>query len=369
MSFDRIWAIGGFVYSEMVHEIRLQKDLSLLDPRNKNHSYFIRKHDFNRSIKSAQTEKKFVFTCQSKVGDNKRLIEYGFGKRDRPFFIPRYYPSDYLSILCTYSILQEYDFSLGKFIKSILDDHLNDDDLVRKLVFALHLLTYYDIGQPEASEINYKKFFSKANERRDAVLKILSDPPKFQSEYNEFLKKKVFEQKRAWCSLRDFFKSLEFKPYFHSALKAAGFKNMPILDDPSLLASFELPGDVWNNNSKFRLCILKDTGFDQETDSMARVIRKIYGQGITKGYPEQFDITFDFVPRMCDTENCSICPYGILEGRASEFDKVCNPNAQKYCPVALVCCNYRLVCNGSSCVLRQLFIKLQSKQTPAASLI
>jgi len=36
----------------------------------------------------------------------------------------------------------------------------------------------------------------------------------------------------------------------------------------------------------------------------------VHEQHILSGYPEQFDITFDFVPRMCDKGNCALCPYG-----------------------------------------------------------
>ena len=41
--FRRIWDVGGFVYSNLVHEIKVKKDFGLLNPQNKAKSFIIPK--------------------------------------------------------------------------------------------------------------------------------------------------------------------------------------------------------------------------------------------------------------------------------------------------------------------------------------
>lgn len=192
----------------------------------------------------------------------------------------------------------------------------------------------------------------KATDRCSRVMQILNDDEAFERAFRVFREKQIYQQKRAWCSVRDFFKSPEFNQFFKNALRSHNFKDIEQLKDKSLLLSFELPGDVWNNNPKFRKCLLDDTPYTDKKGSMPQVIREMYiMECITDAYPEQFDITFDFVPRMCDKENCSICPYGLLNQRAVDFEKVCSMSEGKYCPVILSSCNYRYACNPRECPL------------------
>ncbi|MGB9748115.1 MAG: hypothetical protein ACPLXM_14410, partial [Bacteroidales bacterium] len=44
-------------------------------------------------------------------------------------------------------------------------------------------------------------------------------------------------------------------------------------------------------------------------------------------YPEQFDVTFDFVPRMCNKKLCDVCPFGN-----NGIEYTCIPAKDKYCP-------------------------------------
>ena len=81
-----------------------------------------------------------------------------------------------------------------------------------------------------------------------------------------------------------------------------------------------------------------------KTWNMPQIIRDIYNQlknakDIDGFYPEQFDITFDFVPRMCSARACHICPFG-----KNGADLTCIPTKDKYCPVALVSCGYVSKC-------------------------
>ena len=64
-------------------------------------------------------------------------------------------------------------------------------------------------------------------------------------------------------------------------------------------------------------------------------------------YPEQFDITFDFVPRMCDKILCNVCPFG-----KDGVEHTCIPTKDKYCPVALFSCGYTAICSEENCILK-----------------
>ncbi len=60
MPFERIWDIGGFVFSDLIDTIKKKNTLELLDPENEI-SFIKRKNDG------------FVFTSLSKVNENKIL--------------------------------------------------------------------------------------------------------------------------------------------------------------------------------------------------------------------------------------------------------------------------------------------------------
>lgn len=169
MSFDRIWSICGFIFSEIVHQMNKKRDLSILNPSNKDSAYFIkRRHHPDRDLfgfKDSDYDK-YLFVSRQKVNGNKRLLDYDFKKDTLAYFIPRYYPSDYKAILYTYTILEAFDNSLIKYIVSFLNNHIEDISLVPKLLFSLYLLTYYDVGQPKASDINFSQFSKDAKTRK-----------------------------------------------------------------------------------------------------------------------------------------------------------------------------------------------------------
>lgn len=85
---------------------------------------------------------------------------------------------------------------------------------------------------------------------------------------------------------------------------------------------------------------------------MPKVIRELYNQlknskEVNDFYPEQFDITFDFVPRMCNKKLCNVCLFGN-----NGVEKICIPTDDKYCPVALVSCDYIATCKRDDCILK-----------------
>jgi len=209
----------------------------------------------------------------------------------------------------------------------------------------------FTIEQPKSGDLSdFAGNIKKANERKNRIKNILDNPYEFSNEYNIFLKDTVFNKKRAWCSLRDFLKSPEFKQYFEVALREEGLIDNDFIKlfSYEALTQLELPGDVWNNNSKFRNCILKDTNYENSKKSLNKILRDFFNKNSPDiiGYPEQFDITFNFVPRMCELNNCDLCPIYKINNKENNFSKICLKNEKMYCPVVLLGCNYKNNCKG-----------------------
>jgi len=347
MAFERIWEVGGFVFSELTSNFKKNRNLELLNPNQSNS--FIEKNGKGG----------YIFKSNSKVGNNSILIKsYGYKETDIVEFTPRYYPSDYYSFLFTFDILSKYDFSLTKFVVEQINKHCEKDDFIKRILFSLYLLTYLDIGQPSKTDIkDFDKNIGKAKERTEKVRIILDDSNNFEKEFEIFKKDTIFKQKRAWCSLRDFFKSPEFNMYFKNSLEKENVDTSQLFSLKSF-QQFELPGDVWNNNSKFRNCILENTEYENSKKGLNKILRDYFEKNkedLGDSYPEQFDITFDFVPKMCENNNCDICPIGLLKGKAnSKFKKTCVINKDYYCTVALTNCNYKIDCYGENCKLIKL---------------
>jgi len=339
MPFQRIWDIGGFVFSELICEAKKQNSLNLLNPEQENS--FVKKVD-----------DKFTFVSKSTADNNPILDQYNdIFENGKVKFKSRFFPSDYLAILYTFVFLKDYDLSFSKFIKQVYCRHKDKNDFIKRILFSLYLLSYYEIGQPKSSDLgDFTTNMKKANERKNKIKDILSNHDKFSNEYETFLKDKVFKQKRAWCSLRDFLKSPEFKQYFEVALREEGLIDSDFIKlfSYEALTELELPGDVWNNNSKFRNCILKDTNYEKSKKSLNKILRDFYNKNHQHiiGYPEQFDITFDFVPRMCELNNCDLCPIYKINNKENNFSKICLKNKKMYCPVVLLGCNYKNNCKG-----------------------
>jgi len=120
----------------------------------------------------------------------------------------------------------------------------------------------------------------------------------------------------------------------------------------------ELPGDVWNNSPLFRnnlLANVLDIDSVPKGWGMPKIIRELYSQlknkeEINDFYPEQFDVTFDFVPRMCNKKLCNVCPFG-----QNGVESICIPTPNKYCPVALLTSGYITRCVGDQdeCILKK----------------
>src|SRR4030042_2223701 len=46
MAFERVWNVGGFVFSEIADQITKKRDLELLNPQHPQKSFFIKRDDY-----------------------------------------------------------------------------------------------------------------------------------------------------------------------------------------------------------------------------------------------------------------------------------------------------------------------------------
>lgn len=347
MTYQQIWDKGGFVYSNIVSAYENENEkIERLINCGADDSFYKKIDDNGKS-----TKVRYGFVSRIKVPDddsNPLMKDYGYDKNKTVTFTSRYYPSDLKSIMQTLMILDDEKFerSIIRFIEYVMNE-LGGDKSINKIAFGFYLLGYYKIGKPKSTE--YNKIMADAKENTKSVLDILKDKGEFKRMFENEWKSHKFDQKRVWCSLRDYVKSPEFKGYM-----SEGFKNIDkneLIDKWDNLdqSELELPGDVWNNKSKFKTCLFKNIVDIKKNETSPRFIRhvyddfKIYEKHV--GYPEMFDVTFDFVPRMCTNNLCDFCIFN----EDNKLGCLCTKDESKYCPVIMISCGYANKCKIKEC--------------------
>lgn len=317
MRFEAVWDKGGYVFSELVYEYKRSKLL----PRQ------------------------ILNTHYEKYKDNKSKERFRFKSSDNRTFASRYITNDYHNILNTLEVLNHYERNIINFIVDIIKRFKNREDLLVRIACSLHLLTY---------QLDGKKANSKETSR------VLNDKREFEKKVENFKKNSTLGKKRLWCCIRDYKKGLYHKVFSEAIREVTGREASKFISiwDNLPMEQIELPGDVWNNSPLFKnnlFAKILDIDSIPKTWGVPEIIRDIYKQlkdseEIINFYPEQFDITFDFVPRMCSKKLCNACPFG-QKGVAL----VCIPSEDKYCPVALLSCGYTAKCVGKEgdCILKE----------------
>lgn len=318
MRFEAVWDKGGYVFSELIYEYKRSKLL----PRQ------------------------ILNTHYEKYKDNKSKEKFRFKSSDNRTFASRYITNDYHNILNTLEVLNHYERNIINFIVDIIKRFKNREDLLIRIACSLHLLTYQLDGK-------------KANSKE--TLRVLNDKREFEKKVENFKKNSTSGKKRLWCCIRDYKKGLYHKVFSEAIREVTGREASKFISiwDNLPMEQVELPGDVWNNSPLFKNNLfdkILDIDSIPKTWGMPEIIRDIYKQlkysgEINDFYPEQFDITFDFVPRMCSNKLCNVCPFG-QKGVAL----VCIPSEDKYCPVALLSCGYTAKCVGKEeegCILKE----------------
>ena len=363
MKFEIIWDVGGFVFSDMLYKYKYSKNgMDVLNPDYQG-AFFIKKQDGE-----------FTFISSLNASDNptkngKELLnKYGFNGDNRVRFVSRFYPADYISIFYTLHTLKTFDKDFISYIIYALEmaKSNNPKEIVKTFAYALYILTYEGIGQPSKNDLNYDELMNKAKNRTNQIIKTLNSKELLKNEIDSFYNRGTqFKIKRIWCCIRDYIKSDEFgKKCFKAELvkRKVDKKLIDSLFSYDAKSTIELPGDVWNNNEIFRKCLFKNLELTSKEEKMDlnKLLRQKYEQSNIKvGYPEQFDVTFDLVPRMCEKGNCDICPFGIYD-KESIIEKICINDKNKYCTVAQICCGYRCECKPDKCVIKN-YIRNKNK--------
>ena len=275
----------------------------------------------------------------------------------------RFYPTDYAAIYFTLDMLEKkFNRSFFSFIKWAIGNNPEKEGLER-LLYAFWVLGYRGVGQWDVekikSDIAITEDYQRILKEKTEILEEFSyngfDSKYYKKEFARGHKKSNrFKSKRAICYLRDLFKY----PLCADILsKKLGEKSFNLLKSqiPDVL---EFPGDVWNNNRVFQKC-LNIVDSKRKTDSPNYLIRKLYDELCDKigkekvgCYPEQFDCSFNFVPRMCDVSgqaNCQFCPIEpkYLEKNSNHIhipDEFCHHNKDKFCPFLLFAVGYKVKC-------------------------
>jgi hypothetical protein len=396
MSFRQIWDKGGFVFSEIAQTFMANKNIDHLTDFQT---------DFKTNFKAVGNDGyQFQSTIeyeQVSGEQQKRLARYYTNDElqnlGKIVFKSRFYTDDYVCMLHTLSALQGYNCSLTKYLAKVLKQVeqmglTQQGDAVKYAVlgmaYALHRLTYEVSFKVNNKRITYKKtdaekiniveyvqqYFDGASHATSLQTDIFSNPKVFKDKLDKFFKsgEKFNSMKRVWCALRDYLKDPAYCDDFKAELQRRGV-SQALLDalfdakqnHHNACQWIELPGDVWNENSEFRRCITKDT-----SGKLGALLRKEYEklsvQGTVEGYPEEFDTTFDFVPRMCELGNCDICPFAAVKGQGVDVQKIaalCVDDTNKYCPLVLNYCGYYYKCKGrNACDLWSILNKQEKKE-------
>jgi len=331
MPFMRIWDIGGYVISHLVRVYTREKKRDVL---NLLYNY-IQRDENNISLKCTL------------ITNNVRIMNYGI-TGTLVSFASRYMPEDLVLIYRTLEILSKVSKrSILQYIIKATNGENNLRQSIKKIVSALDELTYVSGCRVKADKFD-TKMKSVAKEVTAFVFDINPD-------------KVLFNRKRLWCSLRDYLKSPEFNNIFINGLKELNVTNVEQWDrkNPELIKALdvlELPGDVWNNSEIFRKGLFSPylRNVNKSWD-MPRTVREIYvyinNLREINFYPEQLDVTFDFVPRMCVKDMCDICLFG------DGIEKACHQKADLFCPVLLYTCGYRYICYPESCIIKKNLVK------------
>lgn len=228
-----------------------------------------------------------------------------------------------------------FDRNFMKFIGESIKKWSNKRDGLHNVARDLYFLTYSDYSLERTVKL-------------------------FENEETQYPHWNHFGYKRLWAALRDYRKSKSYLQLFHQGLMEATdqdlgkylFRVWTTAEGFSLYL-LELPGDVWNIEFLRRLVIPiaeRSNIRIKKSWGASRIAREIYNViGGKTFYPEQLDVSWDLSAKACENGLCDLCPFSRHDLR-----KIClkdEPKAikNKYCPLALAICQYRLICNPKNC--------------------
>lgn len=327
--WELVWIYGGQVFAEIVQQYKsirsTQETLDLLSSFTESNGP--RKVDTFKSKQQTMNGKKIAYR-------------------------PRY-GIHMLSIARTLNLLNDFENDIVAYLRAntafaFTHSSYTDDSFTLRTVFLLYLLSYDGIFTGMTSfHIQRKEFAEILDRDRQRLNRLLQFERELENYYHRWINNRFV--KRLWAAFRDYVKPGSFhEPIFLEALHQAGatqFINMLEQDRKSVLHALEVPGDLWNLRFFQRL-------FGDKINSASdlryywkrlRAERRLSDEF----YPEQFDISFDFTPRMCDRQLGPICPFRD----SPELKKFCLGNSGKgrLCPITRILCGYESQCSPAAC--------------------
>lgn len=327
--WEPVWIYGGQVFAEIVQQYKetrsAQDTLKLLS-------------SFTESNGPRKVD---TFKSKQQTLDGKKIA-----------YRPRY-GTHMLSISRTLNSLNDFENNIAAYLYAntvfvFRRSSHTDDSYTLRTVFLLSLLSYEGILTGMTSfHIQREEFIEILERDRQWLNKLLQSEPELEKYYHQWIKNRFI--KRLWAAFRDYVKPGSFhEPIFLEALRQAGatqFINMLEQDRKSVLHSLEVPGDLWNLRFFQRL-------FGDKISSASHLRycwKRLRAEGRLSDdfYPEQFDMSFDFTPRVCDRRLEYLCPF--RDG--SELKRLClgNSGRGQPCPVTRILCGYESQCSPVGC--------------------
>jgi len=341
MPYEKVWVEGSKFFSAIVYEY-------------------------------SQADKGYDYINQLKIyrkKDHKNSsIEFYFNSKYNFTYTSRFITTDLFSILLTLIILDDYDHNIIKYLNLNFNKffqiirEVNNANEINLLAFLLHILSYHFVVNKQAgSDLeSYLQQVPIVNKNVSDIL-LSKDLSKFRKEYQLFVNNRFKGKKRTWCCIRDYLKSKhDFNKEFVWGIKelddSENLLNIFGESKNSFLKYLELPGDVWNLNDNF-IRKLITPHLNLKSGNIPRSLRMAIDSidNTGKYYPEQFDFSFEFVPRMCASpvnivnngKMCSICVFG-----KSGMEAYCHHNEGELCPVTMITCGFINKCRPDTCQIK-----------------
>jgi len=333
--YEQVWNEGGPVFAEVVSEY--------LSTAKQGHHVLDILQAYTRSTGPGQVDE-FVSRRQELQGQPIR-------------YKPRF-GMHQLSIARTLGLLPQYGGDIVAYLSANEEFWLGptggSDSLIWRMAFLLYLLSYDQITRGMLSFHRQRDdFLRDLQDREQEVGRLLNDKASLENRYRRWVRGERFH-KRLWAAFRDYLKpGSYYEKVFMRHFGEVGSSAATHLfnsDRNEVLSWLELPGDTWN--LQFSRMLLGS----QITHP--RDLREAYDRLRHRGlvskafYPEQFDVSFDFSPRMCDRANQDLC----LFRKASRIKAYCLAQARtdsRPCPVTMILCGYESECQQVNCPVPQ----------------
>jgi len=327
MPFEKVWIDGGYVFSGIIKEYIDNK---------------VAYEDLKNFINIWKEESKYK-------------IKFVYNNRE---FASRFISTDLKSILLTMRILLDYDNNIVKYINDLFSKYQylvnkyekEEANSLNLIAFILHILSYEFIKQ--GSKASQNEYFEEIEVYYHKHTELINDVIKFERGYKNFIYKRFEGKKRVWCCVRDYTKSKEFNGYIINSLRRLENSkfSLAVFQDETQYYHLELPGDVWNLREEFIENLIRNN-LNIKSKNIPKELRKNMEYPY---YPEQFDLTFDFVPRMCSSASniinktmCNICFFG-----PSGMTDYCHADTNLKCPILMISCDYSVDCVPANCPIK-----------------